>query len=242
MLLKFKSVYKRILLKLSGELLCDNKNSAILPQNIKRIVSEIQFLLNLGIQIGLVIGGGNLFRGSELNNLGFRRVISDQIGMLSTVINALALHEKMQCMNIKSCLFSAKILEGICESYQLDKVLEAFESKKVVIFCLGLGHPFFTTDSAACVRSIEIGADILLKATHVDGVYSSDPIKNKSAVMYKKITYQEVLNKNLRIMDQTAILLARDYNLPIYIFNMLHSGSLLNIVLGKSFKGTLITN
>lgn len=234
--------YRRILLKLSGELFSQDKYSVLCAKNIENIVNQIKSIKNLGIQIGIVIGGGNLFRGKELYNLGMKRIISDQIGMLSTVINSLALHEKMQNMKINSCVFSSKKLESICRNYRFDKVIECFKKNYVVIFCLGLGHPFFTTDSAACLRAIEINADILLKATHIDGVYSDDPKQNPSATFYKRITYNDVIHKNITIMDQTSIILARDNNLPIYVFNMDNSVSLLDIISGLKTKGTLISN
>ncbi|ABJ90620.1 UMP kinase [Buchnera aphidicola] len=238
--MKKKIKYNRILLKISGEFLSSKKTFNINTIFITKLIKQIKLLTNLGVQIGLVIGGGNLFRGSDLEKIGMRRSISDKIGMLSTVMNGLLLHEFMQTANIKSKIFSSTLLEGICERYHIDKAIKCLEKKSVAIFCFGLGIPFFTTDSAACIYGTEIKANILLKATKVDGVYSSDPILNKSAILYKNLSYKDILRKELKVMDYTSLILAYENKLPILVFNMYDPEILYKIIIEKSNIGTLI--
>ncbi|WP_075433759.1 UMP kinase [Buchnera aphidicola] len=236
-----KIKYKRILLKISGEFLKSAAEGSINAVFIDDLIKQIQLLTKLGVQIGLVVGGGNLFRGSNLEKLGMRRTISDQIGMLSTVINGLSIYELMFKRHMQARIFASTTLAGVCERYRLDKVNKSFQSGAVVIFCFGLGIPLFTTDSSACVHGVEIQADIFLKGTKVNGVYSGDPRSNPSATLYQTLTYDDVLNKKLQVMDYTSLVLARENKLPILVFNMSDPKILYNIVTGKHPVGTLIT-
>ncbi|MCR3754874.1 MAG: UMP kinase [Candidatus Westeberhardia cardiocondylae] len=237
-----KPIYQRILLKLSGEYLKQSHGFGINIKKLQYIAQEIKKLIKLNIQIGIVIGGGNLFRGSCLKKLGINPVTSDHIGILSTIINGLAIHDTLQNMNINSCLMSQIPLHSICEAYHWDKAIKLLQKNYVVIFSSGTGNPFFSTDSAACLRGIEIQANIVLKATKVKGIFSKDPMKNKNTIFYKKLSYTEVITKDIKVMDLTAFILARDHNLPIYIFNFNHPGALQKIVMGEENEGTLITN
>ncbi|NIH16638.1 MAG: UMP kinase [Buchnera aphidicola (Periphyllus lyropictus)] len=232
--------YTRVLLKLSGESLIDiNGSSKIHIKSLDFLSKEIKRIIDLNIELGIVIGAGNLFRGSQLQKMGINRVVSDHIGMLSTVINGLAINNSMNKMNIKTELMSAIPLNGICEIYNWSRAINLLSKKIVVIFSAGIGNPFFTTDSAACLRAIEVHADIVLKGTLVDGVYTSDPKKNNNAILYSKLSYKEVLKKELKIMDLSAFSLARDYKLPICVFNINKPGALYRIITGVS-EGTLI--
>ncbi|VFP79162.1 UMP kinase [Buchnera aphidicola] len=239
--MKKKIKYNRVLLKISGEFLKGNEECSINIIFIEKLIIQIKKLLSLGVQIGLVIGGGNLFRGSDLEKIGMRRTISDQIGMLSTVINGLSIYELMYKNNINTRIFSSSNLEGVCERYRLDEVNKALDDGYVVIFCFGLGVPFFTTDSAACIYGIEIKADIFLKGTKVNGVYSSDPFINPLATLYKKLKYKEVLQKKIKIMDDTSLILAQEHKLPIIVFNMYNPIILYDLIIGKEGIGTLIS-
>ncbi|XBC39431.1 MAG: UMP kinase [Buchnera aphidicola (Nurudea shiraii)] len=231
--------FKRILIKLSGESLLGNSEFGIDIEELDRIVKEIKDVVDFGVQVGLVIGGGNIFRGGKLANFGVNKIISDNVGMLSTIINGLILHDAMSRININVRLMSSFQIGSICEIYHFEKAINWLNKKSVVIFSGGLGNPCFTTDSAACLRAIEIQADIILKGTKVDGVYSSDPNRYCDSILYKTITYDEVLNKELKVMDLSAFILARDYELPICIFNIYNPGILFRIVRGKQ-EGTLI--
>lgn len=240
--MKKKIKYNRILLKISGEFLqTHTKKFSLNIVFIKKLIKQIQSLIKLGVQISLVVGGGNFFRGIDLEQLGMRRTISDQIGMLSTVINGLSIYEVMYGMNVKIKIFSSINLEGICERYRLDEVNRALNSGYIVIFCFGLGVPFFTTDSSACVHGIEIQADILLKGTKVNGVYSSDPLISSSATLYNQLTYNDVLKNKLQIMDATSLILAQKHKLPILVFNMYDPKILYDIIVNDNKSGTLIT-
>lgn len=231
--------YKRILLKLSGEALQGNEGFGIDPKVLDRMATEIKELIELDIQVGVVIGGGNLFRGAGLAEAGMNRVVGDHMGMLATVMNGLAIRDALHRANVNAKLMSAIPLNGICESYSWADAISLLRQGKVVIFSSGTGNPFFTTDSAACLRGIEIDADIVLKATKVDGVYSADPVKHADAVLYPKLTYNEVLDKELKVMDLAAFTLARDHNMPIRVFNMNKEGMLKRVVMGDNV-GTLI--
>jgi len=234
-------IYRRILLKISGEVLQGSDKFGIDINALKRIAKEIQSIVNIGIQVGLVIGSGNLFRGAALSKLGLERVASDHIGILSTVINSIAMRDTIRSISsINTCLMSAIPLNGICEIYNYERAIHLLSKNFVLIFSAGTGNPFFTTDSAACLRGIEIESDIILKGTKVDGVYSKDPNKNNNAVLYKRLTYKDVLKKELKVMDLAAFILARDYHLPIRVFNINNPGSLYRIVIGGD-EGTLIT-
>ena len=232
-------VYKRILLKLSGEALMGDGTSGIDPKVLNRMALEIGQLRGIGVQIGIVIGGGNLFRGATLQQAGLDRVSGDHMGMLATVMNGLALRDALERANINTVLMSAIQMSGIVEDYDRRRAMRLLNDGDVVIFSAGTGNPFFTTDSAACLRGIEVDADVVFKATKVDGVYDADPEINKNAVKYNRLTYDEVLDQKLGVMDLTAICLCRDHNMPVRVFNMNQSGALLNITLGSA-DGTLI--
>jgi uridylate kinase len=232
--------YKRILLKLSGEALGDG-SVGIDPKILDRTALEIGQLVGIGVQVGLVIGGGNLFRGAALHAAGLDRVTGDHMGMLATVMNALAMRDALERANIHTVVMSAIPMSGVVEHYDRRRAIRHLEENNVVIFSAGTGNPFFTTDSAACLRGIEVDADIVLKATKVDGVYSSDPVLDKTATRYNHLSYVEVLEKQLGVMDLTAICLARDHDMPLRVFAMEQAGALLNVVVGED-EGTLISN
>jgi len=237
---KARPKYKRILLKLSGEALGDG-SVGIDPKILDRTALEIGQLVGIGVQVGLVIGGGNLFRGAALHAAGLDRVTGDHMGMLATVMNALAMRDALERANIHTVVMSAIPMSGVVEHYDRRLAIRNLEENNVVIFAAGTGNPFFTTDSAACLRGIEVDADIVLKATKVDGVYSSDPVLDKTATRYDRLTYDEVLEKQLGVMDLTAICLARDHDMPVRVFAMEQTGALRNAVVGED-EGTLISN
>lgn len=231
--------YKRILLKLSGEALMGDEGFGIDPRILDRMALEIGQLVGIGIQVGLVIGGGNLFRGASLQKAGLDRVTGDHMGMLATVMNGLAMRDALERANINSRVMSAIPMSGVVDHYDRRKAMRSLQRGEVVIFSAGTGNPFFTTDSAACLRGIEVQAEIVLKATKVDGVYSADPMIDSSATKYDSLSYDTVLEKQLEVMDLTAILLCRDHNMPLRVFEMEKAGALLNIVTGGN-EGTLI--
>ncbi|MEX0618766.1 MAG: UMP kinase [Pseudohongiellaceae bacterium] len=231
--------YQRILLKLSGEALMGEAEFGIDPRVLDRMAVEVGQLVGLGIQIGMVIGGGNLFRGSALHAAGMERVTGDHMGMLATVMNSLAMRDALERANIPTRVMSAIPMSGVVEHYDRRTALRHLNSGDVVIFSAGTGNPFFTTDTAACLRGVEINAELILKATKVDGVYSADPRTDASAVKYETLSYDEVIAKQLGVMDLTAICLARDHQIPIRVFNMTQPGALLNNVI-RSTDGTFI--
>lgn len=233
------SPYKRILLKLSGEALTGKDEYGLNPQVIDHIADDVNELLLAGIQVGMVIGGGNIFRGAALAAAGLDRVTGDQMGMLATVINALAIQDALERKNVYARVMSAIKINQVCEDYIRRRAIRHLEKGRVVIFAAGTGNPFFTTDSAASLRGIEINADMLLKATKVDGVYSADPYQDADAVRYSHLTYDEVIDRRLMVMDTTAIVLCRDYNLPLRIFNINKPGALKRAVMGED-EGTLV--
>lgn len=230
--------YKRILLKLSGEAL-GKDGIGIDPKILDRMALEIGQLIGIGVQVGLVVGGGNIFRGAALQAAGLDRVTGDHMGMLATVMNALAMRDALERSNITSRVMSAIPMSGVVDHYDRRKAVRALERGEVVIFAAGTGNPFFTTDSAACLRGIEVNAEIVLKATKVDGIYNEDPMRNPNAVKYDRLTYDEVLDQKLGVMDLTAICLCRDHKLPLRVFAMEKVGALLNIVVGGN-EGTLV--
>ena len=236
---KNKPVYKRILLKLSGEALMGESEFGVDPQVIDRISEEIKELRDMGIEVALVIGGGNIFRGVSLSASGMDRATADYMGMLATVINALAIQDGLERKGLFARVMSAIHINEVAEDYIRRRAIRHLEKGRVTIFAAGTGSPFFTTDSAASLRGIEINADLVLKATKVDGVYSADPMKEKDAVLYSRLTYDEVLMKKLNVMDATAIALCRDYSMPVRVFNMNKKGSLMRIMLGED-EGTLV--
>ena len=231
--------YKRILLKLSGEELMGEEGFGIDPKVLDRMALEIGQLVGIGVQVGLVIGGGNLFRGAALHEAGMERVTGDHMGMLATMMNGLAMRDALDRNNISARVMSAIPMSGVVEHYDRRTAVRYLASGDVVIFSAGTGNPFFTTDSAACLRGIEIGAEIVLKATKVDGVYSADPMKDPSATMYSRLTYDEALQQKLGVMDLTAICLCREHDMPLRVFRMSKPGALLSIVVGGD-EGTLI--
>ena len=232
--------YQRILLKLSGEALGVD-GVGIDPKVLDRTALEIGQLIGIGVQVGLVVGGGNLFRGAELSAAGLDRVTGDHMGMLATVMNALAMRDALERANIQTDVMSSIPMSGVVEHYDRRIAMRHLEDGHVVIFSAGTGNPFFTTDSAACLRGIEIDADIVLKATKVDGVYTADPMVDKSATRFDRLTYDEVLDRQLGVMDLTAICLARDHGMPLRVFAMEQTGALRNAVVGED-EGTLIVN
>lgn len=231
--------YKRILLKLSGEALMGDADYGIDPKVVTRIADEVVALIKQDVQVGLVVGGGNIFRGAGLAEAGMDRVTGDQMGMLATVINALALQDALEKRGLFARVMSALKVNQICEDYIRRRAIRHLEKGRVVIFAAGTGNPFFTTDSAASLRGIEIGAEIVLKATKVDGVYSADPMKNPKATMYKTLTYDEVIERKLNVMDTAAIALCRDQKMPIRVFNMNRPGSMMRVIMGED-EGTLV--
>lgn len=231
--------YKRILLKLSGEELMGSEGFGIDPKVLDKMALEIGQLVGIGVQVGLVVGGGNLFRGAALSTAGLNRVTGDHMGMLATVMNALAMRDALERSNISSRVMSAIPMSGIVEHYDSRHAVRSLAAGEVVIFAAGTGNPFFTTDSAACLRGIEVGADIVLKATKVDGVYSADPMIDSSATKFDRLTYDEILERKLGVMDLTAICLCREHDMPVRVFRMNKTGALLNIVVGSD-EGTLI--
>ena len=231
--------YRRILLKLSGEALTGDADFGIDPKVLDRMAVEVGQLVGLGIQIGMVIGGGNLFRGAALHSAGMERVTGDHMGMLATVMNALAMRDALERANISTRVMSAIPMSGVVEHYDRRTAIRHLQAGDVVIFSAGTGNPFFTTDTAACLRGIEIDADLILKATKVDGVYSADPVTNPDAIKFDKLSYDDVIEKKLGVMDLTAICLSRDHKIPIKVFNMGKPGALLDNVMGRA-DGTLI--
>lgn len=231
--------YKRILLKLSGEALQGEGDFGIDPRVLDRMALEIGQLVGIGVQVGLVIGGGNLFRGAALSAAGLDRVTGDHMGMLATTMNALAMRDALERSNIPTTAMSAIPMSGVVDRYDRRSAIRCLEQGDVVIFSAGTGNPFFTTDSAAALRAIEIDAELMLKATKVDGVYDSDPMKNPDAVKYEDLSYDEVLSRKLEVMDLTAICLCRDHSMPVRVFKMDKQGALVNIIVGDH-EGTLI--
>ena len=231
--------YKRILLKLSGEALMGTEGFGIDPKVLDRMSLEIGQLIGIGVQIGLVIGGGNLFRGAALHSAGMDRVTGDHMGMLATVMNILAMRDSLERSNIQTRVMSAITMEGVTEHYDRRKAMRYLAGGDVVIFSAGTGNPFFTTETAAGLRGIEVDADLVLKATKVDGVYNADPMKDPNAERFDSLTYDQVLDLKLEVMDLTAICLIRDHKMPLRVFNMNKPGALLNAVVGSA-EGTLI--
>ena len=234
-----KSKYNRILLKLSGEALMGEHEFGIDPQVLDRMALEIGQLVGIGVQVGIVIGGGNLFRGAALNAAGMDWVTGDHMGMLATVMNVLAMRDALERSNIRSRVMSAIPMSGVVEHYDRRTAIRYLTSGDVVLFSAGTGNPFFTTDSAACLRGIEIDADVVIKATKVDGVYDKDPEQHADAVQYDRLSYDDALDQKLGVMDLTAICLVRDHDMPMRVFNMNKPGALLNLVMGGK-EGTLI--
>ena len=231
--------YKRVLLKLSGEALLGEKSYGVDPKRILAYSKEIKEIVDSGVEIAIVIGGGNIFRGVSGASNGIDRVQADYMGMLATVINGLALQSSLEDLKVQTRLQTAFKIEAVAEPYIRRKAVRHLEKKRVVIFSGGTGNPFFTTDSAAVLRAIEINADVILKGTRVDGIYNNDPEKNKDAVKFKQISYDEAIAKKLKVMDSTAFTLSKENELPIIVFNMNKPGNLKKIIDGKEV-GTIV--
>ena len=225
--------YKRILLKLSGEALMGDGDFGIEPTIINRLAGEIGELVTAGIQVGLVIGGGNIFRGAGLAQGGLDRVRGDHMGMLATVMNALAMQDALEKAGVAATTLSAIPMDAVCEGYSRRRALELLNQGQVALFAAGTGNPFFTTDSAAGLRAIEIGADLLIKATKVNGVYSADPVKDPDAKFYDDLSYDQALAEKLAVMDTAAVVLCRDHNMPMRVMNINESGAIMRVAQGE---------
>ncbi len=235
-----EEAFQRILLKLSGEALLGKEDYGIDPEIIHRIAVEIKDVTRLGIQVAVVIGGGNIFRGAGLAQSGIDRITGDHMGMLATVMNSLALQDALESINADARVMSAISVHDVCEDYIRRRAVRHLEKGRVVICAGGTGNPFFTTDTAAALRAIEIGADIVLKATKVDGVYSADPVKDPAAVRFDQLGYDQVIESKLGVMDANAIVLCRGQGMPIRVFNVFGEGNLVRIMKGESI-GTLVS-
>ncbi|AKH19303.1 UMP kinase [Sedimenticola thiotaurini] len=232
-------ICRRILLKLSGEALMGSQSFGIDPDVIRRVAEDVKGLVDSGIQVGLVIGGGNIFRGEGLAKAGIDRVSGDHMGMLATVMNALAMQNSLLKLGVAARTMSAISMEQVCETYVRRRAVEHLENGEVVLFAAGTGNPFFTTDSAASLRAIEIDADLMIKATKVDGIYSADPMKDPKAQFYPRISYDKALAEGLKVMDATAIVLCRDNQMPLRVMNINAPGALLRLVKGEEI-GSLV--
>jgi uridylate kinase len=232
--------YSRILVKLSGEALLGEGDYGVDPIVLKRIAGEINDISKMGVQVAVVIGGGNIFRGAGLARAGMDRVTGDHMGMLATVMNSLAMQDALESFGLYARVMSAIRINQVCEDYIRRRAVRHLEKGRVVIFAAGLGNPFFTTDTAASLRAIEINAELLLKATKVNGVYSDDPLKNPKAVRYAHLTFDKVLTDKLNVMDATAVVMCRDNRLPLRVFNLNNAGDLTRIVRGEDV-GTAVT-
>jgi uridylate kinase len=233
-------VFKRILLKLSGEALMGAGDYGIDTEVIARMADEVRELRQLGVEVGMVIGGGNLFRGAGLARAGMDRVTADHMGMLATVMNSLAMQDTLERLGVFTRVMSAIRINQVCEDYIRRRAIRHLEKGRVVIFAAGTGNPFFTTDSAASLRAIEISAEVMLKATKVDGVYSADPFKDPQAVRYDRLTYDEALTRKLQVMDATALIMCREHDLPLMVFNINRRGDLVRIVCGENVGTTVV--
>jgi uridylate kinase len=232
-------IYQRILLKLSGEALMGGGDFGIDPPVMQRIAEEIRDLVNAGVQVGLVIGGGNIFRGAGLAQGGFDRVLGDHMGMLATVMNSLAMQDALSRFDVDAVVLSALRMPDVCETYTARGARNALAQGRVAILAAGTGNPYFTTDSAASLRAVEINADLMIKATKVNGVYSADPVKDPEAVFYPQLTYDRALAENLQVMDATAIVLCRDNEMPLRIMNINDPGALMRLMRGEEI-GSLV--
>ena len=234
-----RPAYRRVLLKLSGEVLMGSGDFGIEPEMISRLAAEAAEVSRMGVQLAMVIGGGNLFRGAGLAEAGMDRVTADQVGMLATVMNALAMQDAIERQGAYCRVMSALKINQICEDYILRRAVRHLEKGRLVVFAAGTGNPFFTTDTAASLRASEINADVMLKGTKVDGVYDSDPVRNPDAKRYERLTYDEALTNKLGVMDATALVLCRDNNIPLRVFDVYQPGDLKRIIMGEPI-GTLV--
>lgn len=234
-----KPVFKRVLLKLSGEALMGNLDYGIDPVYISRIASEVKTITDMGVEAALVIGGGNIFRGAGLAEAGVDRVTGDHMGMLATVINCLSFQDALEKQGCYCRVMSALTINAVCEDYIRRRAVRHLDKGRIVLFAAGTGNPFFTTDSAASLRAVEINADVMIKATKVDGIYDKDPAKHKDAVRYEKLGFEEVIRNKLAVMDTTAIVMCRDNQLPVKVFNMNNEGDLVRLVSGENIGTTV---
>src|SRR5579864_7926162 len=235
------SKYTRILVKLSGEALLGGGDYGVDPAVLKRIAGELSDIVQMGVQVAVVIGGGNIFRGAGLARAGMDRVAADHMGMLATVMNSLALQDALESLGLHARVMSAIRINEVCEDYIRRRAVRHLEKGRIAVFAAGTGNPFFTTDTAAALRAIEINADVLLKATKVNGIYSDDPVRNAAAVRYPRLTFDKVLSDKLNVMDATAIVMCRDNRLPLRVFNLNNPGDLTRVVRGEEV-GTAVTN
>lgn len=234
------ALYKRVLIKLSGEALMGDMDYGIDPDMLKRVAKEVSDVIDMGVEVSLVIGGGNIFRGAGLAQSGIDRVTGDHMGMLATLMNSLAMQDALEKLGKPTRVMSALRINRICEEYIQRRAVHHLERSRVVIFAAGTGNPFFTTDTAGCLRAIEMDADIMMKATKVDGVFDSDPVTNPDAKLFETLTFDEVLEKNLKIMDATAIVLCRDNKLPLRIFNLNDVGALPEAIKNQSIGTSVV--
>jgi len=232
--------YRRILLKISGEMLAGSQSYGIHPEVLTNLAEEIAEVVRMEVEVALVIGGGNIFRGIAASASGMERASADYMGMLATMLNALALQNTLEKMDVATRVLSAIEMRQLAEGYIRRRAIRHLEKKRVVIFAAGTGNPYFTTDTAAALRAMEIGAEVILKGTKVDGIYDADPVKNPTAKMYEEISFMTILNKNLKVMDATAITLCMDNKLPLMVFNLTKAGNLKRVVQGEKI-GTLTT-
>ena len=232
-------VYKRVLLKLSGEALLGEEPYGVDPHMLSRLARELRDINALGVQVAVVIGGGNIFRGAGLAQAGMDRVTGDQIGMLATVINALAMQDALEKLGVFCRVMSALEINQVCEDYIRRRAVRHLEKGRVVVFAAGTGNPFFTTDSAASLRAIEIGADLMIKGTKVNGVFDADPVSHPEATRYERVTYDQVFSRNLAVMDATAIVMCRDNHIPLQVFNLNNDGDLMRLICGDNV-GTIV--
>ena len=232
-------IYRRILLKLSGEALMGEQDFGIDPEYIRRLAAEVRALVEAGVEIGLVIGGGNIFRGAGLAQGGIDRVTGDHMGMLATVMNSLAIQDALERQGVPVRVMSAVRINQVCEDFIRRRAVRHLEKSRVVVFAAGTGNPFFTTDSAASLRAVEIGAELLIKATKVDGIYSADPVKDPQAEFYRRLSYDRALRENLGVMDATAIVMCRENNMPLRVLNINQEGALMRLLQGEDV-GSLV--
>lgn len=233
--------YQRVLLKFSGEALMGPNEFGLDAQTLRSVVEEVKSIKALGVEVGIVVGGGNIFRGAQIQGAGIQRTTGDHMGMMATVINALALRDVMEDMGLDAVVYSAMSIEGISHGFNPSHVKKNLSQGQIAIFAAGTGSPFFTTDTAAALRGIEIEADIVLKATKVDGIYSADPVKDPSAERYTDLSYDEVIQKDLKVMDMAAFILCKEHQMPIRVFDMFKQDAVVRIVQGED-EGTLVHN
>lgn len=234
-----RPVFGRILLKLSGEALMGSLDYGIDPAFIRRLASEVKAVSDLGVEVAMVIGGGNIFRGAGLADKGMDRVTGDHMGMLATVMNCLSMQDALERQGAYCRVMSALPINAVCEDYIRRRAVRHLEKGRIVLFAAGTGNPFFTTDSAASLRAVEVGADVMIKATKVDGIYDKDPNRHEDAVRYDVLTFDEAIDRRLAVMDQTAIVMCRENNLPVRVFNMNNDGDLMRLVLGENVGTTV---